>query len=232
MTELSAIRLRDDLAVENWRSFYRLSLHAQRGLEEILFASVKSEPGNVVSLHVCSLMARITNIQVHNGWRNTWPLKVIQFICENVSGNPSLTLNKRVLQIFAEWSRLVIVFLLSVGCEMKSNFQATIVSYLREWKPTLSLVAFDAAVGYLPHLRRNGEEKVFSVMVVAGIRGKENVEGEILTVVGGVNEDESEAYDIGRDGLVRVARVYGEVWMLAQAEMYHLEYGLAASWEH
>nr|GFA15242.1 hypothetical protein [Tanacetum cinerariifolium] len=35
----------------------------------------------------------------------------------------------------------------------------------------------------------------------------------------GVNEDESEAYDIGRDGLVRVARVYGEVGMLAQAEM-------------
>nr|GEY65517.1 hypothetical protein [Tanacetum cinerariifolium] len=38
----------------------------------------------------------------------------------------------------------------------------------------------------------------------------------------GVNEDESKAYDIGRDGLVRVARVYGEVEMLAQAEMGYL----------
>ncbi|GKD76245.1 hypothetical protein Tco_1334527 [Tanacetum coccineum] len=46
--------------------------------------------------------------------------------------------------------------------EMLPIQKATIVSYLREWKPTLSLVAFDDAVGYLPHLRRNGE-------VVAGI---------------------------------------------------------------
>ncbi|GJX95711.1 hypothetical protein Tco_0351509 [Tanacetum coccineum] len=146
----------------------------------------------------------------------------------NVSGNPSLTLDKRVLQIFAEWSRLVTVLLLSVGCKMKSNFEATIVSYLREWKPTLRLVAFDAAIGYL-HLRRNGEEKVLfvtpreendPVMIWELDLGNSlrclymsYFEGD------GVNEEESEAYDIGTDGLVRVARVYGEVGMLAQAEM-------------
>nr|GEY39502.1 hypothetical protein [Tanacetum cinerariifolium] len=37
--------------------------------------------------------------------------------------------------------------------------------YKKEWKPTLSLVALDVAVGYLPHLWRNDEENVFSVMV-------------------------------------------------------------------
>nr|GEZ69926.1 hypothetical protein [Tanacetum cinerariifolium] len=34
-----------------------------------------------------------------------------------------------------------------------------------------------------------------------------------------VNEKELQAYDIGRDGLVCVARVYGEVGMLALTEM-------------
>nr|GEX25119.1 hypothetical protein [Tanacetum cinerariifolium] len=110
-----------------------------------------------------------------------------------------------------------------------------------EWKPTLSLVAFDVAVGYLPHLRRNGEEKVFCVMVVAG---KENVEGEpvskatdFLLVLAEIGERSNDDLGvrfgqlIALDGLVRVARVYGEVGMLAQAELYHLEYGLAASWE-
>ncbi|GKF55332.1 hypothetical protein Tco_0165672 [Tanacetum coccineum] len=67
-----------------------------------------------------------------------------------------------------------------------------------------------------------------------GMAGKENVEGETVSQAtdfvlvlaergerssDGVNEEESEAYDIGTDGLVRVARVYGEVGMLAQAEM-------------
>nr|GEV01074.1 hypothetical protein [Tanacetum cinerariifolium] len=41
----------------------------------------------------------------------------------------------------------------------ESDNVATIVSYLREWKPTLSLVAFDVAVGYLPHLRKNRRGK-------------------------------------------------------------------------
>nr|GEX25120.1 hypothetical protein [Tanacetum cinerariifolium] len=90
---------------------------------------------------------------------------------------------------------------------MKSNFEATIVSYLSECKPTLRLVAFDAAIGYL-HLTRNIKEKMFCVTVADG--GRYSV---------GANEEESEAYDIGRDGLVRVARVYDEVEMLAQAEM-------------
>nr|GEX98889.1 hypothetical protein [Tanacetum cinerariifolium] len=55
--------------------------------------------------------------------------------------------------------------ILFASVKSKPDNVTTIVSYLREWKPTLSLVAFDVAVGYLPHLWRNDEENVFSVMV-------------------------------------------------------------------
>ncbi|GKG49422.1 hypothetical protein Tco_0515874, partial [Tanacetum coccineum] len=41
----------------------------------------------------------------------------------------------------------------------------TILRHLKEWNPTVSMVAFEAGVGYLPHLRRNGEENVFYMMV-------------------------------------------------------------------
>nr|XP_043619829.1 uncharacterized protein LOC122591634 [Erigeron canadensis] len=170
-TRLAAvIELRGELTGDNWESLYMLNNETELCLREVLLSCVKTELSIPVATQVCSLIARLAFSTRLNGWVNCWPQRVTDFVCGYMlDADTSAILRKRVLKIFSEWCRSAPVVLLSICTENKDKFHAAIIRYLVEWNPTVSMAALDATLGSLPHLRKGGQEDVFSQML-SGVR--------------------------------------------------------------